>query len=539
MTIKVKLRKSKIKKSRRNSKNYKRNSKRNSRKNSFGVDIIDSSGRPLEEVQKENDLTVLLRVREYFAYVYNSIDKSIFISLFQLMIIIFASILLSSNDATSSIPNQIFTYIGGPYLMSNITNKPIENLKLSVTPLLPSFLLDDNYITELRLLEKKLNKNNVNTVIYKKIEELLKETKNLYSQLLKMQSTSMTYTHTQKEFTKILGVIEYLNVLNNNEVLIAKDEIGDIITRIDQLISTYESREQLVASVLKPFVNNLTNSTYKAIINPIYLLGPPGTGKSKFVNELAKNLDVSIYKLDPEDRLFNPEFEEVGYEFKASYVLLYNRLIHKMKSENKPGIIFFIDEIDKITKKGTLDKLLTLLNANQKNVQDEYLGVPANIENILVICAANKNLSDINEKYGPLMSRFTVIEFPSISTELKRSIIMNNLIEQLNRIGLEYDEHRDLQFINDLLNQGSHLEGVRELLMQVGAYVNYLQGNQIFAGSSWDSSQQEYKIDLPKQRPQVSRGRMIMIKNSNSTEDSDEDGDGYSDTSQSMVSRLA
>jgi hypothetical protein len=75
--------------------------------------------------------------------------------------------------------------------------------------------------------------------------------------------------------------------------------------------------------------------------------------------------------------------------------------------------------------------------------------------------------------------------------------------------------------------------------MQVGAYVNYLQGNQIFAGSSWDSSQQEYKIDLPKQRPQVSRGRMIMIKNSNSTEDSDEDGDGYSDTSQSMVSRLA
>jgi len=397
------------------------------------------------------------------------------------------------NNEFLSIFSSVFHLIGGSFLTASLMSAPIVEFQKSVIPFLPRIFRSNQRLEDCIYKYKKY-KSQMTQETIKIVEKLLIE-----AEIYESKNSS---TEESIIFESLLSKINY--ILTFYEPIIETQfNVQQIINDYDKISFDNNTKKELIKQVIIPFVSKINNPTDNISLNPIYLLGSPGTGKTKFVNDLAKILDIPViagsfdsFKHHPGETKFN-----------ENAVHMYVKALHQaIKTRKTRTFILFIDEFDKRLER--MSNILYYLNSNNNVIEDECLQISVNIGNILLICAGNKSITQVHKCHIPLDNRFIKINFPKIPNNLKKTIVYNTIKKYENR--LNYNE------IDQIINKDK-LHGIRQLLMDVNTNISNQLGKKLFKGTRWENinnsekeseeSEEESEEESKKVAPKTIRRR--------------------------------
>jgi ATP-dependent Lon protease len=403
--------------------------------------------------------------------------KNFFISFFNLFVIIFFSI-ITKRTPTSSINElfeHIYNFIGGQFLMTSLINKPIDNLKKEFSKFTNK---------EQDFLQKVINGEIV-------VPDELKEKFDNFISMYKDYSYSYnTYGSNCNKFCQNVYV---LYTLGQNIQKITNNELNVIIINVNKCIENYSNKDILINTVIKPYVFNMYNDN-KVNIIPLYLVGEPGTGKTKFVNDISKILGASVYNLNMKNNTPVVNHGKFRHYDEFNTIYINDIILEAMLNTNNRNIIFFIDEFDKqlSSQDGECGKYLSLLNFQNVLSSQYLLDIEFKVPNILFIFAGNNKISDIKvnkdytdsfkEHVKPLENRMIYVEFPDMTQDTKKSIVYKHLETSITDENVR--KCIDYNFIDSIIEKDKN-GGVRRLILQTNIYINKIVNNKFFEKTEW------------------------------------------------------
>lgn len=442
----------------------------------------------ISDIRMLNILQFFQKRFDFFLEKLNDDQKKLFTSSSQFFLFMIFAVYFNRKENRSKTAMATFAFLGGPYLMSSLTQEPIDNFKSALVPFLPQFIIQDRNKKIFKYQKKyDLIKGNLSTSEREKFSSLLTEFEISRKVVLQNDWES---TREQEMLDRSFPVLDYLFKLTS--VLSTTHQqtyIKGMTLKLDEIVKNYDSgvTRILREKVLKPVIVNMDiKLAEKMPISPIYLKGAPGTGKTRFVNLLAETLQIPIINFEylvtniDDD---NSNQYNYGASFREKKVHPFTKLVYKMKTKHKNIGVFFIDELDKNfshndKKLGVF--LLKLLNPDKEFVEDPYLGINISIKETLVICTGNKNLPEISDDLTSLENRFVTIEFPALSNELKKNIALEHAQKYFKR-DLTFDE---TNYVDHMVISDKN-PGVRQLIMNIQAYAREKTQYTIFNGTQW------------------------------------------------------
>jgi len=197
---------------------------------------------------------------------------------------------------------------------------------------------------------------------------------------------------------------------------------------INQILDRTYIKDKII-NILKNFNNNKNNFSLK---RGIYIYGGAGIGKTRFINDILKELDYDIVKYDAGDIRNKSVIETIAYQNMAdkSILSLFNK---KQKS-----IAIIMDEIDGMNSgdKGGINSLIKLIRPKKTKKQklEEISYNP-------IICISNYH---IDKKINELMKVCDSFEIPTPNDEQisklinlllpnisKNKLLLNNIIKYI------------------------------------------------------------------------------------------------------------
>ncbi len=323
----------------------------------------------------------------------------------------------------------------------------------------------------------------------------------------KFDAQKHLYTPSMQEFmdqmlTRYAYYLEYHNY-DVKEISTALEEVlflphypKQLERRNPKVVNVLQHYSPSVKEQMARILSEICSHSYiqapsKRII-PVILVGPPGTGKTFLVRQIAAALElplceikISEYRSITGKNMWSND-PEMG-------VVLDALLESKLKDPAKlpANIILFIDEIDKVLKRGEHGSfshpsgnavhtfLHGILEAGMLEFPIErYCNATHSIRHVIVMLGANRSFSDVlgEEDSVALESRVRTVDFSEgFDIERKKAIIAK-FIEDANH---EYESDLQLQddpVIAKILEKDEELKlkGVRILLDVVGQYVQSL-----------------------------------------------------------------
>jgi len=160
---------------------------------------------------------------------------------------------------------------------------------------------------------------------------------------------------------------------------------------------------------------------------PLLLLGPPGVGKTRFLNELAKVLEACFFSVDMSTT-------SAGFILSGSSAAWSNGgpgfVSTSLRKSKVANPILLVDEIDKAGGDSRFDPLAcfySLLEQHTaKEFKDECLGIPMDCSAINWVASANY----IDRVPAPILSRMEVIEI-SPPTAKQLPVIVQSVFTEL------------------------------------------------------------------------------------------------------------
>jgi hypothetical protein len=354
---------------------------------------------------------------------------------------------------------KIFYMLGGTYLTANLMSTPIQEFQKALNPYLPRIFRSNQRFEDCLYKYNRMKSFITNPTTINKIEQYIRE-----AEVYLCNTTGSSDTIA---FEALIKKIDFILTLHE-PIPMTKIDINSVIAKFDDVI--VDNKEELIAKILVPFILRL-NGESNIPLNPVYLLGSPGVGKTHFVNKMSEIIGIPIVNTT----LVNYNYHQnvhTDSRFDEQMIHMYIRTLYTAITTKKTRtFIMFIDEFDKKIERTS--NVLEYMNCNNNEVFDYYLDIGCDIGNILPVCAGNKRISKVHKCHAPLDDRFVTINFPRMTQEIKSGIVYDIL--NIPRSG----------GIDTLINN-DRFHGIRQLLMKVNIYRSSIMGSEFFKGTSWE-----------------------------------------------------
>lgn len=358
----------------------------------------------------------------------------------------------------SKIFSNIFYMLGGTYLTANLMSTPIVEFQKSLNPYLPRIFRNDQKLADCIHRFRRLRPFITKEDTIKKVEQYIKD-----AEIYSLSKDSYDAAILDAILSKINFILTLFEPVPKVHI-----DIQHAISQFDDLV--IDNKEELISKILVPFILKI-NGESNIPINPVYLLGNPGVGKTYFVKKMSEILNIPIIQ----GSIIDYNYHQISHgtqKFDEKMIHMYLKALHTAITTKKTRtFIMFIDEFDK--KLSRTSNVLEYMNCNNNEVHDDYIDITSDIGDILPVCAGNKKISKVHKVHMPLEDRFVTIIFPKMSQDIKRNIIYNVMnIPQSAGI--------------DLLINADKFHGLRQLIMKINMYRSSVMGQEFFKGTNWE-----------------------------------------------------
>lgn len=223
----------------------------------------------------------------------------------------------------------------------------------------------------------------------------------------------------------------------NNAVKIPYNIIKPIADDINSIADCIDKKIYGMAKCKRKIIDAIVLKHYSSAsrVEPLLLVGEPGTGKTHISTAIAEALKLPIIKIQLAGSYDVASIRGSASSWSSGQVgLLFSQFL--LAGCENPVVLF--DEIDKAggSSAGQIINVLTeVLDITQNHsYTDTFMSIPVNLSKAFIICTAN----DINLIPAHILDRCNIIDVDNYSKEEKIHIIKQHLPAQvLNETSLQ------------------------------------------------------------------------------------------------------
>ena len=308
--------------------------------------------------------------------------------------------------------------------------------------------LGENADSEADEYEKKLSELDAPDYVKEKTKKEIKRFRNMSS--------------SSSESTVERGYIETVLELPWNRMSVDNKDLDHAAQVLDDDHYGLKDVKERILEFLA--VRNLTSKGESPLI---FLVCPPGTGKTSIARSIASALEKKYVRISLGG--VRDEAEIRGH--RKTYIgAMPGRIVNGLRQAGVSNPLMLLDEIDKVSsdyKGDTSAALLEVLDSEQNcRFRDHYIEMPVDLSEVLFIATANE-VSGIPK---PLLDRMELIEVSSYTENEKFHIAKEHLVEkQKSKNGIKKEQLTITDSaLKDIIRLYTREAGVRSLERTIG-----------------------------------------------------------------------